>query len=385
MIIIVIKLKKIQRRKLKVKKLLTAASILILLVSCSKPETVDVGMIVSLTGNYSPLLISARNGALLAAEEINRDNSKLRINLIIEDDESNIETVRQTARNMLGQDIDFFLLSITSAAYAAVEQDFTGSPVLSISTTITSDEFRRKDDNFIRMTPDISNYAVKLAGYTAEAGKKRVAIVYDANNITYAETMYGVFMNTLDAAVSGAEYKLFEYNTLESPSFRELGEKITAWSSETVLIITSAFDAALICQNLRTGEPLLLLAPWAVSDELIKNGGNAVENTVFFLKDTSGESSESYKNFVAVYKDRFSSDPSFQSVMNYDAVRFLYSIIRQQKSITPDAVKAGILNTGSYEGVDQVYTIDKYGDCSHPLIASTIKNGKIIDLQQNGR
>ena len=362
------------------RRLIIVCCMVVISVSCSRQTTVDVGMIVSLTGNYSPLLITARNGAVLAAEEINQKGGRIKLNLIVEDDESNHDTVEEKAVKLLDSGTQFFLLSITSAAYASIERLLTQSPVLSLSTTITSDEFRGKDDNFIRMTADISMYSIKLADYAVARGKKKIAVVYDSNNLTYAETLYDHFIDRMNSSADSNEFYLIEYNTLDEPSFRALGERIASSSPDAALIIASPFDAALICQNIRSGDPLLLLAPWAVSDELIKNGGNSVENAVFFLRDTSGAESERHKTFVSAYKRRFGAEPSFQSVMNYDSVYFLYEIISSQDEITPATVKKGIIDAASYDGVDQTYIIDEYGDCSNKLVTSTIKNGKIVNM-----
>jgi branched-chain amino acid transport system substrate-binding protein len=163
--------------------------------ACQVSSTIDVGMVVSSTGQYSPLLITARNGVILAAEELNAQGG-LQFNLHIMDDESSKEVGKSRLQEMIQEGIDLFILSVTSGSYAEMEALINANDLLAISPTVSSDVFKGKDDNFIRMTTDVSGYALILARYAEEAGSEHTLIVYDSNNLQYAQQMIKNFQVT---------------------------------------------------------------------------------------------------------------------------------------------------------------------------------------------
>ena len=363
------------------RKILLILSVALFSAACSDPEVIDLGLVVSLTGNYSPLLTTARNGALLAVEQINESDRRLNFNLMTEDDESFADVTESKVNKLLGQDPDFLMMSVTSGNYARVDSLLMEQEILVLSPTVSSDLFSERDDNLIRMTPDISSYALYLTNYAIENGSRRVVIIYDENNMSYADFIKKTYYETLDASGRRPETHEIGFNSLESPLFNEIGRKTSGFLPDAVLIIASAFDAALICQHFHGEDYLKLLAPWAFSEELIKNGGPDVEGVVAFINDESGRSEEEYEAFVSAYRSRFRSEPSYQSLTNYETVLFLYELLKSSKERSAAAVKAAAIESGGYRGISLRYELDEFGDCSHPLLPYTVRDGEIVRLE----
>lgn len=346
--------------------------------SCARVELVDVGLIASVTGNYSPLLNTARNGSLLAVEEINESDQKMKLNLITKDDQSLEDITKDKAKELLNGNVKFFVLSITSGNYAAAEDVLNGEDILVLTPTVSSNEFSGKDDNLIRFSPDVSMYAEALAEHTVVSGLGAVVIIYDSNNLTYAQSMIEPFSRIVKSRIENSNIHLIDYNSTQSPSFSDLGAEVIKIDPETVLIITSAFDAALIFQHIASGDYLKLVAPWAVSDELIQNGGRAVEGVVAYYKDEQMRDEEGYNRFYESYKERFEVEPTYQSMKGYETIMFLYDILKLQSDHSPGAVKAAMIKAGGYAGFNFNYEIDDNGDCRHPLHPYIVKNGEFI-------
>lgn len=336
-------------------------------------------MVVSASGKYSPLLITAQNGALLAAEEIN-ESGEATVNLIVEDDESG-EAALEKTKSLVDRGLKYIVFSITSGSYADIEEYITRQDILAISPTVSSDLFTGKDDNFIRFSANISGFAARLAEYAANRGVERVAVVYDTNNRQYAEPLLTQFRETLDSLSSGPEIGLIEFNSTENPSFVRLGERIAEQQPEGVLVIASPFDAAMLCQHFLTTDYLVLLAPWAISNELIENGGRSVEDTVFFLRNRYPLEHEHNREFVATYTERFGSEPTYQAMSNYDTMRFLYEIVSAEKSINPGEVKQAFIERREFSGINSKYLLDKFGDCTFQLYPYTVKDGRFTPLE----
>ena len=333
----------------------------------------------SLSGNYSPLLTTAYNGALLAAEEINKSDST-EIILNVKDDESTASVTEKKAAELIAKDVEIFILSVTSGNYAAAESAFNDADTVVFSPTVASSTFSGRYDNLIRLTPDISSFAQGLAEYAIDNGVEKTAIVYDLNNKTYAESMIKAFLNTYSEEQEVIEAEYVEFNSTESPAFRKIGQEILQLNADAVLMIAGPFDTALICQHTSNDDSLKLLSPWAISDELIKNGGKAVEGTVFFNVDESAADSARYDEFRESYLSRFGDEPSYQAVRNYDTVYYIHQLFQKSEGEAPEDIRRMIQQYPAYQGLIFKYEIDEFGDCTHPLIPYTIRGGKIISL-----
>ena len=342
-------------------------------------------MIVSLSGNYSPLLTTSRNGAMLAAEEINSRDGKLKLNLVIEDDESDNIIISDKTQKLLNEKIKFIIYSVTSGAYSNVEDLINKNDVLAVSTTVASDAFVNKDDNLIRLTPNSSGYAEGIASYVLSENKKRTVIVYDSNNLSYAGTIIEPFIRIINAGSSNNEIFEMDYNTLESPSFQELGRRIKEFEPDSVLVIASPFDTALICQHIFGEDYLKLITSWGFSDELIENGGRAVEGVIVYIQEENTNDGEVYQEFASSYADRFGSDPTFQSLATYEAINFLYDMLAAQQNYDPAKIKQAMIDSGGFQGIKIMYELNRYGDCLVQLQPYTIKDGKFVRLQASGQ
>ena len=72
-------------------------------------------------------------------------------------------------------------------------------------------------------------------------------------------------------------------------------------------------------------------------------------------------------------------DPSFASVLSYDATRLLLSALEQNPD--PGQLKRTLLGHGAFPGLQSEIKLDQYGDVSRQLFETIIVNGqfKVID------
>jgi branched-chain amino acid transport system substrate-binding protein len=154
--------------------------------------------------SYSPLLVTARNGAILAVEELNQHLGP-EINLIVMDDESSKAKGRERLQSLIDQGVGIFIVSVTSGSYADMEETVNAHELLAISPTVSSNIFKGKDDNFFRMAADVSTYAQRLAQYAVEQRQGHTAAIYDTNN----QAIWGTVDRQLpsDCGIPGEQYE----------------------------------------------------------------------------------------------------------------------------------------------------------------------------------
>ena len=360
---------------------ITLFLVILLVSACARQQSsFDAGMVVSLTGNYSPLLESARNGALLAAEEINMREGR-EVNLVVRDDNSRGEVTLEMVQGLIEEGIDYLIMATTSGAYLEAADYINSKNVLVLSGTVSSDELKGLDDNLIRLTVNISLYADHLADYAIRQQIKSATIVYDENNRSYADTMATAFTAEISEKIPAIRIQQVGFDSRVKPSYIDIARKIREQASDCVLLIASPFDTAYICQHIDEFDQLLLLSPWGVSRELIENGGRSVEGVVTYLeKGFLGDDPE-YSRFVGNYRERFNEEPTYQSMVNYDAVYLLSGAIKSSGPDRPRDVFGFILEEGRFSGVNTDYIFDEYGDCSFELYPYTVRNGSFVRIE----
>ncbi len=358
-------------------KKLTVFVILILLLSCGSGErSLSIGMVVSLTGKYSSLLTSARNGALLAVEEINNEN-ELKIALTIKDDESDRDIIKGRVKELLEEDVKFLVMAVVSSNYGEAADLIDGSDVLALSSTVSSEVFTGKDDNLIRTEVSSSTFGTVLGKYASENGVTNALIIADGSNQMYSQSLSESFVKQLNGSGLPKMISRIIYNTLNNPNFKDIAAQASDIAPDTVLVIANPFDSALIFQHMSARPRLKLIAPWGLSNEFIENGGQAVEGVVAIVSNGGDSESDAYADFVNVYHERFGTEPTFQSVKNYDLVKLLYQTAVTEKKMDPGRIKNEIISKGRYSGVNLDYSFDKYGDCTSGMTAYTIIDGEI--------
>jgi branched-chain amino acid transport system substrate-binding protein len=364
------------------KKIIFAFYFLTLLLSCGPTKTVKIGMLTSLTGSYSPLLVTARNGALLAVEEINESKTEIDIEYLVLDDESNKAIARNQVERFLEEGFQILILSTTSGTYAEIESLINSQDVIAISPTISSDIFAEKDDNLIRLTADISAYGKQTAIHVLDENISQTTIVFDSNNAPYAESFYPAFIQEFEIGKPDAVINLIPFNSTQNPDFSEIGEEIKASNPEAVVIIASPFHAGLISQAIYGEGILLMYAPWAISDELIEIGGRSVEGSVFYVLEGFLEpDNPAQQEFNSKYRARFGKESSYQSISNYDTIGIIIDSLKELDDWSPKSIKNFILEKDEFIGKAKNYSFNRFGDASFTVFPFTVKDGKFVRME----
>ena len=131
----------------------------IFFIGCSdkKEEEIKIGFIAGLSGKYSSLGISVRDGFTLAFEEIDYKINNKKVKIIQKDDKQDENEAKKAIEFFIKNDIKLIIGNTTSSMtkislpLIAKQKDS-----LMISATASSSAFSGKDDNFIRVQVDNS-------------------------------------------------------------------------------------------------------------------------------------------------------------------------------------------------------------------------------------
>lgn len=344
-------------------------------------EPIKIGLMVTLTGVYPDLGREIRNGALLAVQMINEEGGikgKL-VELIIKDNKYSIEQAKLNYEELVKENVVAVIGPATSTTAKNLLPIINQKKVLTIAPTPTSTELAGLDDYMIRLRPTNKEDATTLAKYVTENLKvKKVAIIHDVINPSYTKDFINNFKPHFSKEVSFFMYPFDEKNI----SIKNLAKQILSQSPDVVLIITEAYNASLLIQNLRILNPkiLILISPWAKSPKLIEYGGERVEGV--FTVDTFDEEYKGklYEKFKNKFKERFGHNPNFAAVNGFEAVMLIKKAI--EKGAVKETMKETILKIGKFEGLQGEIIINKFGDRETKSFVFKIKNGKFTRVEQ---
>ncbi len=349
----------------------------------SSPLT--LGYISSLTGKYGDLGKTCRDGALLAVEEINAsggvDGRKL--NLIIRDDSSVTNNAIGLSAELVEKNVAALVGPMTSAAAKAILPYINSQKLLTVGPVIAGDYMAGKDDYFIKLFPAAGRFGSSLAKVATEKYKlKKFVVMHDDQNNSYAGPILQSFEET--AIANGATVDtIIQFNSLENSSYSDIVKDALQHDPDGILLVASALSAAEIVQLIRNSgsSAYVFSPPWALSQSLITNGGRAVEGMLFYTPYSQELDDEDHRAFKENYQARFSSEPTFCSAFNYDAIKLIAKAFEVAGESREDQIRDVVLEIGSFKGCQNEYTLDANGDAKTQLILQTVNNGKFVNVE----
>lgn len=354
--------------------ILVIAAACLVSASCARPP-LRIGYLGPLTGRLSDLGVSGRNGAVSAVEERNgRGGIRGRkVELVSEDDIQDPVAAADAFDRLRKAGVAAVVGPMTSDIALAVLDAAGEAEIPLVSPTASTPKLSGLDDYFLRVNPPDLSEAVSLAGFAAEAGFGKVAAVYDLANRSFSERLAQEFSKTF--LRSGGRTTLLPFDSSTSPSYSSLARRILEESPEALLIIAGTADTAALAQQLsRAGYAGTLYGTgWAMTSELVRNGGNAVEGMVFshYFDQESGD--PRWTAFAESYRTRFGSVPDFVAGLGYIAARV---ILDSMEAAGTRDVRGSILRISRFEGLQGTVTLDRYGDAELERFRIVLRNGR---------
>lgn len=348
-------------------------------------KPIRIGFSGELTGSQAELGIQERNGVQLAVEKINASGgiAGRKIELIIRDDFGVPEKAKLADEELIKDGVIAIIGHTASAQTLAGLEVTNPAHIVMLSPTVSTPELSGLDDYFFRVYPCFKESSETFAKYIIQSiGIKRIAIIYDLDNLAYSKTYSKTFIDKFEA-IGGCLTEEVAFSSKSQPDFSTILSRLHESNAEGMLIIASDIDTALISQRSRImgwNIPLFATA-WAQTETLINSGGEAVEG--LRLEQSYGLSSQSsaFIDFKANYQARFGKDPSFGAAFSYEAALVLSEALKRING-KPQELKNALLNIHGYKGLTDIFSIDEFGDVNRSFYLSTIQNGQFIIINK---
>ncbi|RQW82150.1 MAG: amino acid ABC transporter substrate-binding protein [Geobacter sp.] len=360
----------------------TVSCLVLLLHGCER-EPIRIGFVGGMSGRVADLGVGGRNGALLAIEERNAGGgiNGRTIELIIRDDEQNPETARKVTRELIGQRVEAIIGPMTSSMALAIVPTINTARLVTVSPTVTTTELSGLDDYFLRVLPDTRTYSPKSAHFHfKKSGLRRAALIYDTGNSSYTVSWVTGFRSAFEK-LGGRIVSANSFQSGENVAFAPLVRDLLRHKPDLVVLVCSAVDAALLCQQIRKLDPRVTISvsEWGSTERFVELGGAAVEGVYFAQFLDHGNTSPHYQRFLKAYRKRFGQDPGYPGLAGYDAATVVLDTLAGRSNGT--SLKSAILAKSAYQGVQKKIILDRFGDVTSTTFITVIKNGRFVTLE----
>ncbi len=347
--------------------MITLSVCLAILAAAPGDGPIKVGFYAPLTGGSAPLGTALRNGAQLAADEINAAGGVLgrKIELVIEDDEAKPEKGAQLAQQLIEKQKVVALVGPANTGVANASNRFANQyriPQIGPSSTgnKVNELFAESPQNYVfrLAASDAIQSEMMVKEAFAARGKRNFALLSD-------ETPYGA---------QGRERVLKELERrglkpVHDGTFKVGDKDMTAQvtaaraaSADVMLLYALGAECAAVVRSLeKIGWRVDVIGTWNLSNPSFLQGagpyGNGAITPQTFIELSATEPKQ--LRFVEAYKKRYRLphiDMGPAAAQAYDAVHFLALAFKQARSTEGPRVKAALedLKT-SYHGATGEY------------------------------
>lgn len=341
---------------------------------------INIGAILSLTGNQTDIGQSMRQGAEMAQEEINSIGSGSKLNILSEDGQNDPKAGLSAYRKLSDVDgIKIFLVahSNVSRAVAEVAQKENGLvfSIYTIAPTLTQigDRVFLNEINTINEINKLVEYA-ELKKYKTAA----TLVVNTEGSLANQKIFKGKFESDVGRIVVEEKYNATEND------FRTQLTKIKAGSPDVIFIMASPKQMGLILKQkseLGINAPILSTFHTEGAD-LLKVAGSLAEGIIYTHTVDLVSSNPVVKSFADKFRAKYNKEPDYFGAEAYDSVKILYSVSKNCLGGDVACVKNNLVAVKNFPAVTGLITINNNRETDKTIILKTVKNGQFVPLNQ---
>jgi branched-chain amino acid transport system substrate-binding protein len=345
-------------------------------------STIQIGFFGDLTGPTFNFGVSAKNGVLMAADEINQAggiNGHM-IDIVIEDDKGSPEEAAQVTGKLIDR---YKVIAIIGAGASgnslAAAPRAQSAHVPLIAPSSTNPAVTQAGDYIFRacfIDAFQGEVMAKFAANTLQA--KKAAIMLDYNS-PYSRGLTEFF--ELSFAKLGAEIVVKQSYQQGDADYRGQLSLIKAANPDIIYIPGYYGDVAIIARQARQlglTMPLLGADGWD-APELWELGGDALNGSYISNHYSADGPSETIQRFAHAYRQRYGNlTPDAHAALAYDALRFLAEAIQRAGTTGGPKLRDALAETKDFAGVTGIISMDRDRNAVKPAVILKLEDGKYI-------
>ncbi|MEO6324578.1 MAG: penicillin-binding protein activator [Thermoanaerobaculia bacterium] len=342
-----------------------------------------IGVVLPFSGSMAEYGQNAKEGLLLASEELKRDTSAPKLTLIFQDTTDNPTGTVDAVKRLIDVDRAKYIIGgLTSTGVLNAAPYAQQSGVLFFTPAASAPGIPDIGNLIFRNWPS-DDLIARLFGDAAfrRIGARSLALYHVSND--YGTTNANVFKAAFSAA--GGRVSLERSFTQGTTDFRQLVTQLRAEKGiDTVFLIAYPDEYRAAFRELSkqgVGRLRILVSDTFYSPQLGEELAEPAEGAFCAVASKPGDDYLPRKRFREAYRLMFrdangkQKEPGLASDTAYDALKLVVAGIRATDG-TPTAVSAWLLNQRDYEGAVGKTTFTTSGDFVGSLSVFRLKMGK---------
>lgn len=335
--------------------------------SSKNDSEVVIGAILPLTGSVSTYGQSAKNGAELFIEEVNKsggiDGKKVVIKY--EDDEGDSTKAINAYDKLVNQeDVSMIVGPLTSGCANAVGPKATADKIPLITPTGTETNLTTTGGEYVFRTCYIDSVQGEvIAKYAGEnLNAKTMAILYNVGS-DYSKGIAETIKKKFESA-GGEVVEYASYNDGDKDFSAQLTNVKKA--NPDIIALPDYYNVvSLIADQARKIgiESTFIGGDGWDSPELVNLGGSALEGSVFVNHYSPDDTDEAVQNFVNKYKEKYGSTPDAFAALTYSTLQLYQAAIEKCGSTDGTKIKDALVDIDT----DTISGTVKFDDLRNPI------------------
>lgn len=352
----------------------------------AETSTIPVGINCELSGGVASYGSNAKDGALLAIEQINAQGGVLgkQLKEVIKDNKSSADESMSASAALVNEKIIAQIGPLTSGNVQGSTPVLTDNkiPLIAPAATasnVTVDEKTGNTKDYIFRVCFIDPFQGTLMAQfaTKDLGAKTAAIYKDASS-DYGKGLADYFKKTFEA--QGGKIVSEDGFVKDDRDFRATLTKIRGLKPDFIYVPGYYQEVAPLIKQAREAGITAAIGGgdgWDSPDMIQVAGAQALNNTYFTNHYSSQDKDPKVVAFVEAFKKKYNKEPDAFSALGYDSVQILAQAIKDAGEANPVKVKDALAKIKDFEGVTGKMTID----AQH----NPVKAGVIIEFKDGNQ
>lgn len=332
-----------------------------------KVDTVKIGFVGPMTGDYANYGKLMSQAVRLAAEERNAAGgvAGMQVEVVVEDSEGNIEKGQAAIEKLASVDrVNGLVGAVFSSVSIAIAPRAQAEQIVMISPSSTHADLPGMGSYIFRTVPSDALQADVAGAYFAkELGIKRMAVLYVKND--YSQGLYEGVAKSFEA--NGGEIVAVETALQGDKDFKTQLTKIKGANPDAIYIPNYVAEMAQILEQAASlGIKTQFLSADGFTNPEIFDLAGEYTNGVIYTGPVEAEATEGSSGFVANYAAKWDVEPDSFSKNAYDGANIIMDAIEkvynEKGKIDPAAVRDIVAATSGYEGVSGDISFASNGD-----------------------
>ncbi len=344
--------------------------------------TIPVGINVELSGAVASYGSNARDGAVLAIEEINAAGGVLgqQLEALERDCKSTADEALSVSAALAGENIVAQIGPLTSGNVAGstpimMENKIPLIAPAATAANVTVDEKTGETREYIFRVCFIDPFqGTLMAQFAADNLQAKTAAIYADTSSDYGKGLAEYFKETFTE--KGGTIVAEEGFVSGDRDFNATLTKIRGTNPDFIYVPGYYQEVAPLIKQARE---LGITAPmgggdgWDSPDMVSVAGGDALNSTYFTNHYSSQDTDPKVVAFVEAFKSKYNKEPDAFAALGYDCVQLLVQAIKDANSAEPVKITEALASITDFEGVTGKMTIDEQHN--------PVKAGVIIEFK----